>query len=327
MSKDIATRTTIADLERGFYSYADHARLADKGLRRYHPYSFDFDLTAMLLEEPGEHWEERVRELHLKNREQVIVSLKERYGVLRHAQIVQNLRDLGPKAFSLIAYHNQFYHEAREAFIIGSYYPALVSACALGERILNHLILDLRDDFKLSPHFARVHRKSSFDDWRFAATVLSDWSILVEDVGDQFLRLGNLRHRSIHFNPETYRVLREDALAALKLVGDIASKQFGFFGNQPWFIEGTAGAQFIKKSYETHPFVRKYLVPQSGFVGILYGMERRADGHWQHLDMADYGDGEMLDEEFAKAFSERDPGQVITREMINAQRIGQSGST
>lgn len=324
MSEDIAKRITVADLERGFYSHADHSRLADQGMRRYHPYSFDFDSTAILLEEPGEHWEEQVRELHLKNREQVIAGLKDRYGVLRHDQVVQNLRDLGPKAFSLIAYHNRFYHEAREAFVIDSYYPALVSACALGERILNHLILDLRDDFKSSPHYRHVYRKESFDDWNFAITVLSDWGILVEGVGDHFLELSKLRHRSIHFNPETYRVLREDALAALKLVGNITSKQFGFFGHQPWFIEGTAGAQFIKKSYETHPFVRKYLIPRSGFVGVLYGMECRADGHWQHLDLADYGDGVMLDEDFAKAFGARDPRQVITRQMIDSQQGEQS---
>ncbi len=327
MPENITKRITIVDLERGFYSHADHARLADKGLRRYHPFSFDFDSTATLLEEPGEHWEEQVRELHLKNREQVIAGLKERYGVLHHDRIIQNLRDLGPKPFSLIAYHNQFYHEAREAFIIGAYYPALVSACALGERMLNHLVLDLRDDFKSSPHYRRVYRKDSFDDWNFATAVLSDWGVLVDGVADHFLELGKLRHRSIHFNPETYRMLREDALAALKLVGNIASKQFGFFGHQPWFIEGTAGAQFIKKSYETHPFVRKYLVPQSGFVGILYGMECGANGHWRHLDLVDYGDGIMLDEEFAKAFSERDPGQVITREMIDAQQGKQNPET
>jgi len=327
MSEDIAKRITVSELERGFYSYAGHDLVADKGLRRYHPYSFDFDSTALLLEEPSEHWEEQVRELHLKNRDHVIAKLKEQYGVLRHDQITQNLRDLGPKAFSLIAYHNQFYHQAREAFIIGSYYPALVAACALGERILNHMILDLREDFKSSAHYRRVYRKDSFDDWNFATDVLSDWNILVQDVADHFLELGRLRHRSLHFNPETYRVLRQDALAALKLVGNIVSKQFGFFGHQPWFIEGTAGAQFIKKSYETHPFVRKYLIPQSGFVGVLYGMERRADGHWQHLDLADYGDGLMLDEEFAKAFGERDPNQVVTREMIEAQYAKQDADT
>ncbi|MBP2443782.1 hypothetical protein [Rhizobium leguminosarum] len=320
MSEDVVERITVGELDRVFYAHADHHRVADKGLRRYQPFGFDFDSTALMLDEPADHWEEQVRLLHLENRDRAIARLKEQYGVLHHDQIVQNLRDLGPKAFSLIAYHNRFYHEAREAFVIGSYYPALVATCALGERILNHLILDLREDFKSSPHYRRVYRKESFDDWAFATGVLSDWNVLVEGVAEDLLELSKLRHRSIHFNPETYRVLREDALAALKLIGDIVSKQFGFFGRQPWFIEGTAGAQFIKKSYEAHPFVRKYLVPQSGFVGVLYGMERRADGHWQHLDLVDYGDGEMVDDEFAKAFGERDPEQVVTRAMIQAQR-------
>ncbi len=316
MPKDMSIRVTVADLQQGFYSYREHWRLADIGMRRYHPFSFDFDSTALFLEEPAVHWEEQVRALHLENRDKVIRQLKEQYGVVQHEQVVQNLRDLGAKEFSLLAHHNRLYHEAREAFVISSYYPALVAACALGERTLNHLILDLRDDHTSSVHYRRIYRKNSFDDWTFATAVLSDWDILAPGVADDFLELSRLRHRSIHFNPETYNVLRQDALTALRLIGRVISKQFGMFGHQPWYIEGTAGAQFIKKSYESHPFVRKYLIPRSGFVGIFYGMERRTDGHWQHLDYADYGDGTISDEEFAKQFGERDVNKVVTRNMI-----------
>ena len=49
--------------------------------------------------------------------------------------------------------------------------------------------------------------------------------------------------------------MREDALLALTLLGKIISRQFGYFGSQPWFIENTPGAQFIKAEYENHPFV------------------------------------------------------------------------
>jgi hypothetical protein len=62
--------------------------------------------------------------------------------------VVKNATDLGAKSFSLVAYHNDFHEQARRSFVAGSYYPALVAACALGERILNHLLLDLRGSFK-----------------------------------------------------------------------------------------------------------------------------------------------------------------------------------
>jgi hypothetical protein len=191
--------------------------------------------------------------------------------------------------------------------VAGSYYPALVAACALGERILNHLVLDLRDHFKSSEHYKKLYRKESFDDWPFAVSVLTDWNVLVDGVGAAFLALGELRNRSIHFNPETYKLMRDDALAALRQLNDMVAKQFGMFGGQPWFIENTAGAQFIKRGYESHPFVKSYLVPRSGFIGPLYGMELTQEGFWAHLDYADYGDVEFTDEEFARQHRERDP--------------------
>ncbi|WP_321337161.1 hypothetical protein [Breoghania sp.] len=226
---------------------------------------------------------------------------------------------------SLVTYHNAMHQQARSAFVVGAYYPALVAACALGERILNHLILDLRDSFRSSPHYRKVWNKNSFDNWPRAVEILTDWDVLLPEAAKSFLELETLRHRSVHFNPETYMTMREDALSALTLCGKTISRQFGFFGGQPWFVEKTPGAQFIKSSFETHPFVRTYLIPASGFVGINYGMEMLGHG-WVHLDYSDYGDGVLNDEEFAKAVRERDPTKVVTRAMIEAQQGRENGN-
>lgn len=312
-------RTSIVDLPRGVYDYAAHPNLSDRQARRYHPFSFDFDSTPMSLDDPGEHWDEQVKQQHSKNRQRAIEHLKLRYGTLRIEEVVRNTVELGPKSMSMLSYHNPLHEQARRAFVAEAYYPALVAACALGERILNHLVLDLRDFFKLSEHYKKVYRKDSFDNWEFATSVLSDWSVLVDGVGSDFLALGELRNRSIHFNPETYQTLRADALSALQRLNAIISKQFGYFGSQPWFIEGTPGAQFIKKEHENNPFVRAYIVPRSGFVGYLYGMERLPEGSWTHLDYVDYGDGEMTDEDFANWYRERDPAKVVSRELIENQ--------
>src|SRR5688572_16367321 len=136
-------RKTIADLTHGVYDYSGHANLADRQARRYHPFSFDFDSTPLSLTEPEEHWDEQVKQLHLENRAREIKPLEVQYGTLHIEEVATNATDLGPKSMSLLTYHNQLHEQARRAFVGGAYYPALVAACALGERILNHLVLDL----------------------------------------------------------------------------------------------------------------------------------------------------------------------------------------
>jgi hypothetical protein len=44
-------------------------------------------------------------------------------------------------------------------------------------------------------------------------------------------------------------------------------------------------------------------------------MELTQNG-WQHLDYADYGDGELSDEDFATHYRERDPAKVVSRDLI-----------
>lgn len=306
---------TVADLPRGLYDHEGHASVRDRGRRRYLPFAYDFDSTPMSLDDPGEHWEEEVKALHIENRNKAIERLKAEYGERRHAQVIHDAKDLGSKAMSIVSHHNLMHEQARRAFVSGLYFPALVAACALGERILNHLILDLRDHYKSSPHYRRVYRSESFDDWRFAVRLLDDWGVLLPDVGPAFIELATLRNRSVHFNPATYTATREDALSALKTIGRIIQLQFGAFGRQPWFIENTPGAQFIKRAYVEVPFVRAYIVPLSGFVGVEYGMDLTERG-WLHLDYDDYGPGDVDDAEYARLYRERDHGKVVTRRMV-----------
>ena len=263
---DSQNRLTIVQLTKGVYDHGKHGRLADRSFRRYHPFSFDFDSTPIDLRDPEETWDEPVKKHHIVQKEQAIERLQFKYGAMHVDRVVEDVRDLGPKGMSLIAYHNQIHQQARDSFVTGAYFPALVGACSLGERILNHLILDLRDFYKTSPQYKKVYRRASFDNWQFAVKILEDWKVLASGVGEEFLSLSKLRNRSIHFNVETYSVLREDALSALKILGRIIGKQFGYFGTQPWFIGDTPGAQFVKQGWETAPFVQVYIIPRSGFV-------------------------------------------------------------
>ncbi|OGP50216.1 MAG: hypothetical protein A2Y79_07875 [Deltaproteobacteria bacterium RBG_13_43_22] len=103
---------------------------------------FDFDTRSRRLTEPiREEWEESIKAQHRQNRENIVRRLKSEFGKVEIDQKIQNFVDLGTKPVSIIAFHNAFFSQVRSSFVVGSYYPALTGACALGERILNHLIL------------------------------------------------------------------------------------------------------------------------------------------------------------------------------------------
>jgi hypothetical protein len=150
--------------------------------------------------------------------------------------------------------------QARRAFIVGAYYPALTATCALGERILNHLVLLLREDFRATPEYKSVYRKESFDNWEVPIRALEAWSILLPEVSRSFQALEAVRHRSIHFDPATDRDDRPHALQALNHLNDIVSRQFGARGPLPWFIPKIMGASYIRKAAEAQPFVRRVYI-------------------------------------------------------------------
>ena len=149
-------RKTISELERGFYQYDQHGKLSDREARRYNPFSFDFDSTPLNLRDPEEHWDEQVKRQYIDSRDQMVERLKLEHGTRYIGDIVKNTVDLGPKSMSILSYHNTLHEQSRRAFVLGAYYPALVAACALGERILNHLVLDLRHRFMSSPHYKKI---------------------------------------------------------------------------------------------------------------------------------------------------------------------------
>ena len=112
---------------------------------------------------------------------------------------------------SIVAHHNILVRQVRDAFVAGQYYPALTGACALGERILNHLALDLRDEFRATPEFKSMYGKNSFDNWPRVIETLENWQVLQPQAAVALRELGQLRHRSLHFNPETVLNTREHA--------------------------------------------------------------------------------------------------------------------
>ena len=256
----------------------------------------------MEMEIKGE-WEPKVKQMHRSNTYGIIEGLLHEYGTWAGFQKVFYFTEMGPAPFSIISFHNKFLRQIRDSYTLGAFYPSLTGACALGERILNQLILHLKDCFQSTPEYKRVHRKASIDNWEVAINTLEAWNVLLPDVATKFRELMQLRHRSLHFNPETDTNDHELALAAVKKLSEIIAGQFAAFGTQPWYFIAN-GATFVKRSQETVPFVQRIILPSCRLVGPLHTLEYKRNA-WLVQDEHTYDDREVTDEEFAAMFTNR----------------------
>jgi hypothetical protein len=272
-------------------------------MKRYRVVAMDFDTRATVLAiEVKDDWSPEARAQMLGNQAAIRAELAATYGPREFAGKLENLLAIGAEPFSLIAFHNRFFQQARNAFVIGSYYPALTGVCALGERVLNHLVLTLRDDHSDTADYRRVYRKDSFDNWDLAIDVLSTWGALLPATVEQFRRLRDLRHRTLHFNPATDREARPEALAAVLLFQEIISTQFAAFGSHPWFIPNDIGLSLVRKDAVKMPFVQRVVLPSCALVGPAHDLRAVPGGGWEVLDDGVYADEEITDEEFVLRF-------------------------
>ena len=98
-------------------------------------------------------WDAKIKEQWKASKESIQQGLIAEYGVVNADNKINNFIKLDENPISIIAFHNKFLRQIRSAYVIGSYYPALTGACALGERILNHLIIRLRNHYKSTKEF------------------------------------------------------------------------------------------------------------------------------------------------------------------------------
>ncbi|MGN7100329.1 hypothetical protein ACTHR6_01885 [Ralstonia holmesii] len=270
-------------------------------MKRYRILSFDFDSRVRSFDPINEDWDEKVKAIHRQNRDSTIAHLQQEFGAQGFDEKLRNFIDLGAKPFSVVAFHNQFYTQARSAFVHCQYYPALTGICALGERVLNHLVLGLRDNYKNSSHYKRVYRKNSFDNWEVAIDALRDWNVLTPQAEQGFRELSQRRNNAIHFNTETEVNTRDEALRALLTFGSIIETQFSAFGQLPWLFT-PPGEIYLRRDWEDHPFIRLVYVPNALHVGYKHKVVSVFP--WRIEDTSDYDSREVSDDDFSKLRSE-----------------------
>ncbi len=268
-------------------------------MKRYRVLEMSFDTRALVLgEEILETWDESVKEQWRSSREGIAQSVIAEFGSLESERKLKDFVDFGVIPFSILAFHNRFFNQIRGSFVSGAYYPALTAACALGERILNHLLIELREEFRSSAEYKDVYRKKSFDNWKLPIQTLASWGVLLPEVTSAFRRLHDVRTRAIHFRPEVDSNDREIALEAIAILREIIDNQFGAHGNQPWFIKGTPGVTYLTQDATTFPFVQKFYVPRCRLVGPLHTLSFDENRRFIVHDDHQYPEVDVSDEEF-----------------------------
>ena len=222
-------------------------------VKRYRLMPTDFDSRAVSLKtEVDEARPPEIRAQWLRNQGLIREQLLHEYGVQEYERKIADFTIMSNAPFSVLAFHNRFYRQARDAFVIGAYYPALVGTCALGERILNHLILKLRDRFVSTPEYKQVYRKESLDNWPVAIDTLVAWDVFNDEIAELYRKFAELRNRSIHFRPDVDDDPRQLALDAIRSLGQIIDAQFGTVSASRWCIMHQ-GEVYVRSDVENRP--------------------------------------------------------------------------
>lgn len=279
---------------------------ADGG-RRYRVVEMSFDTRAVLLENLDDAdtraWEPSVLAQHMENQRNILEGLLAEYGRVDGQRKIEDFRALGAAPFSIVAEHNTLLGQVRQAFTAGAYYPALVGAAALGERIINELILTLRADYAAHKKTSRrIRTNSAFPDWNHPLDVLEAWTVITAKTRKLLTELEEIRHASVHYTSPVASAARSVALGAIVLVQEIVSDIFGTLWREGVTIDGTTGVVMIRRDAEQIPLIRHFLLPRAVLVSPRHApiIDHLSGSFvWTMHDDGDYPTDDITDHEYA----------------------------
>lgn len=281
-------------------------RTAEDGCRRYRPIALTFDARNTALEqEVGDDWDPDIKEQWRSNQASIRMGLLGELGTVHGERKIENYMLIGPAPWSIIFRHNQMLAQIRSAFAHGDFYPALLGACGLGERLLNELLNVLRADYLNHPATTRRIRNGDvITHWGTAVEVLRGWGVLSDGLAANFRDLEAQRHRSVHYNEALAAAEREPALQAVQLVQKIIAGLFTPHGGPPTYIRDTPGASFFSLQAEDVPLVKRVFLPHSALLSPAHRMypNTTPSGYeWIIVDNSDYDPTPLTNEQFAAA--------------------------
>ncbi|SPF69403.1 Protein of unknown function DUF86 [Propionibacterium ruminifibrarum] len=274
------------------------------GSRRFLPVNMTFDTRSHCLTVPlEEDCAPLIRAQWEENQAKIRESLIHDFGANNYRHKVQNFIDLGNAPWSIIALHSIYLEQIRDAFVAQCYYPALLGACGLGERILNQLVLTLRDEdkYKNCPATKYVKSKESINKWDKCIDALREWGIFDDETVRGYRALMKMRNTAIHYQSELDSgEARETALTAIQQISSLIERIFQPIGESPYYFRGPKGRYYVRLESESNPFVKHFILPSCVLVSPVYRFIRNTSGFDVHDD-PEYGINRppLTDEQFA----------------------------
>lgn len=224
--------------------------VCDRVARMYRIMSFALDTRSGLLNK---------RDVGYAH-ENIIQGLKQQWGEHDFDKKLERFRKMELSFFGIPDEYYDLLHQIVDAYCCGQFYPAMTGAGALGERILNRLILKTRNYYRTTPEYRTIYRKKSFDQWETPIEILETWGVISHVVADAFLRLKVHRNDSIHYRDE-YPFAKNAESAVFELF-EVINGQFNYLKREDLFWVFTVpGEIWLRTDKEADPFVKEFVLP------------------------------------------------------------------
>lgn len=218
--------------------------------RRYRFVSLFIDARRGILETP----------VAAKFAESEAEHLKQMYGAEDFDKKLARWKNIKYPTIALIEEYREKIGEIIDSYTMGNWYPAVTSACCLGERILNRLVLKCRHHFKGHREYKKIYNKESFDDWGRMLDLIEDWQLISARAIELFRELAPIRHETIHYNDGyDFKGVAESVIN--KLI-EAVTEVFGVM-NRPdiFLVFDVPGEIWVRSAAEQLPFVREFVLP------------------------------------------------------------------
>lgn len=263
-------------------------------MRRYRILKFYIDATRNPFKDLSGDVFEKFKEDHRNY-------LGQKYGSLNFEEKFRRWLSIPKPVLSVVDEHTHLLEDIEDAYVLGSLYSALTGACCLGERIINQIIIRIRESYRASEQYKKICNKDSINDWSLGIETLKEWKIIDTDTEAKYRRLGKLRTDAVHFQNKVQNLERM-AQEAIELINQIVSDLFGLDEKKKdmliWFE--VPGEIFLRKEIEQDPFIKAFYIPAARSAGYKHTIGTTANGEWFIEDNNAYPETDIPDDEFVR---------------------------